>query len=446
MLNILFKNFMRSKGLLMGLLFLLIAGWIGLYTGKQFLHKQQENIEKTAHFQAESIERNVRYNKDEMGLLLYYLRFAFVNETPNITALSIGQRDVNPSIQSVNIRNLEAQKYDTDLVNPMHLLLGNLDFSFVLIYFFPLIIIAFCYNLISEEKEEGTWALVLSQSGSAKKLLWNKFLIRYAAIQTVFLALILSAIIVLKLPFDSALGGIAVVSFLYINFWFSLCWLVISFLKNSSQNAQILLILWVTLTILAPTTVNNWVINQYPVPETLKTVVAQREGYHAKWDKDKTATMDKFYAHYPQFKVFPLPDKQFSWLWYYAMQQMGDDDAHHESTELKDKLWLREKVSNQAAQLLPTLHTQLIMNDLCQSSMKNHLLFLDSLTTFHEQKRLYFYPKIFSEAPVNSEDWTSHKVAYFKEKTNIDWGKMVLPFVVFIGSLGVWAWRNLRKV
>ena len=64
MLNILFKNFMRSKGLLMGLLFLLMAGWIGLYTGKQFLHKQQKNIEKTAHFQAESIERNVRYNKE----------------------------------------------------------------------------------------------------------------------------------------------------------------------------------------------------------------------------------------------------------------------------------------------------------------------------------------------------------------------------------------------
>ena len=50
----------------------------------------------------------------------------------------------------MTIRALEGQKYDANLTNPANLLLGNLDFSFVLIYLFPLLIIAFTYNIIAE--------------------------------------------------------------------------------------------------------------------------------------------------------------------------------------------------------------------------------------------------------------------------------------------------------
>jgi ABC-2 type transport system permease protein len=444
--NIIFKNFIRSKGLLLGLLFLLIAGWVGLYIGKQFLNRQQDIIDKTAHFQQESIERNVRFVNKEMGLLLYYLRFALVNETPNLTALSIGQRDVNPSVQSVNIRNLEAQKYDTDLANPMHLLLGNLDFGFVLIYLFPLIIIAFMYNLISEEKDEGTWALVISQAGTAKKLLWYKFLIRYFAILGVLGLLLWSAFFTLHLSLDKPFLSIIGISILYITLWFSMSYWLISFQKNAAFNAQLLLTLWVFLTVIAPALVNRFVALKYPIPEALATVVAQRDGYHRKWDADKSETMENFYAHYPQFRVFPLPDKPFSWLWYYAMQQMGDDDAHHEATEMRTKLELREKASRQIALFLPALHTQLIMNDLCQSSMNNHLYFLDSLTRFHEQKRFYFYPKIFADAPVNGENWSKQTVEYFREKQDRAVLNIVMPLLLFIAFLIIWTWRNLANI
>jgi len=164
MKTLLIKNFVRSKGLMLGLLLLLISGLVSLTIGKQFLEKNAQIIEKTAHYQQENIDRYVQNVNKEMGLLLYYLRFGLVNQTPNLAGLSIGQRDINPSIISVTIRNLEEQKYTTDLMNPMYQLLGNLDFSFVLLYFFPLIIIAFCFNIISEEKEEGTWSLLLTQA------------------------------------------------------------------------------------------------------------------------------------------------------------------------------------------------------------------------------------------------------------------------------------------
>lgn len=54
-------------------------------------------------------------------------------------------------------------------------------------------------------------------------------------------------------------------------------------------------------------------------------------------------------------KKYPLPNKQFSWLWYYAMQQMGDDDAKQHATATMKKLRLREDVSNTIALPVPTI-------------------------------------------------------------------------------------------
>ena len=127
------KQFIRNRGVKSGLLLLFFIGILSLMIGKQFVAKQAQAVAETVKFQQEHIDRNVQYHEAEMGLLLYYLRFGLVNETNPLNALSIGQRDVNASIQSLTIRGLENQKYDTDLNNPLNLLLGNLDFSFVLI-------------------------------------------------------------------------------------------------------------------------------------------------------------------------------------------------------------------------------------------------------------------------------------------------------------------------
>src|SRR5687768_6970911 len=130
MLELLFKSFFRSKIAVIGLTIVLLAGVTSICIGEQHIQRQKNSIALIEHFQQEHIQRNVQFSNEEMGLLLYYLRFGLVNLPNPLNALSIGQRDVNNSIQSVTIRNLENQKYDTDLFNPSNLLAGNLDFSF----------------------------------------------------------------------------------------------------------------------------------------------------------------------------------------------------------------------------------------------------------------------------------------------------------------------------
>ncbi|MDR7209444.1 DUF3526 domain-containing protein [Flavobacterium piscis] len=445
MLALLFKNFIRSKGTKIGLLFLLLIGFISLLIGHQFQQKQSQNITEAATYQKEHIERNAAYHSDEMGLLLYYIKFSLVNKTLPINSLAIGQRDVNPSIQSVTIRGLEGQKYDSELNNPNNLMLGNIDFSFVLIYLFPLLIIAFTYNIVSEEKESGTWKIVATQSDNTFFYILKLFYIRILSLIALLTLVLFIAILYLQIPLDQSLFTFYILSVLYILFWFAVCFYIVSLQKNSNFNAVILLTIWLFLIIILPAAINTYIVNKYPVPEALELTLKQRNAYHEKWDMDKKITMDKFYQHYPQFKSYPLPDSEFSWLWYYAMQQMGDDESAVQSKELETKLKQRNEASQAIAQFIPTLHTQIQLNEIAKSDLGNQLLFMEKTKDFHEKLRLYFYPKIFDNADVKKENWSKFKVATFSDASPMNFAKTLLPLFAFNLLLIGLGWMNFRK-
>ncbi|MET0945801.1 MAG: DUF3526 domain-containing protein [Flavobacterium sp.] len=445
MLVLLFKNFIRSKGTKIGLLFLLLIGFISLLIGCQFQQKQQQNIAETALYQKEHIARNAAFHKDEMGLLLYYIKFSLVNKTLPINSLAIGQRDVNPSIQSVTIRGLEAQKYDSELNNPNNLLAGNLDFGFVLIYLFPLLIIAFSYNIISEEKESGTWKIVATQSSNINFYILKLFYIRIVSLIAVLTVVLIIAAFFLNIPLDQSLLVFYGLGILYILFWFSVSFFIVSLQKSSNFNAVILLTIWLFMIIILPAVINSYIVNKYPVPEALELTLKQRNAYHEKWDMDKKITMDKFYTHYPQFKHYPLPNTEFSWLWYYAMQQMGDDESAIQSRELESKLKQRNDASKLIAQFVPTLHTQIQLNEIAKSDLGNQLLFLKETKQFHEKMRLYFYPKIFDNTPVNQENWEKFKIETFEDNSKLDFAKAFLPPLLFNLVLMGFGWLNFNR-
>ncbi len=294
MYKLLFSSFFRSKIFLVSLLLLLLVGVISLLIGKQYLLKQEKTIASAVTFQQQSIQNNVKYHNDDLGLVLYYLRFTLIKKPVNLSAVSIGQSDVNPLLQAVTIRNLEGQKHDTDFENPSLLMSGNLDLGFVIIYLFPLVLIAMTFNLYSEEKEQGTWRILSAQTNNKLGFLIKKMSIRILFIFAVLIVLLIAAVLILKIPLDTYFWALLMQSFLYLLFWCALCLFVVSFQGNSNFNALTLISVWILLTILLPAMVNNYVLNKYPVPEALEAMIEQRDGYHEKWDLAKEVTMEPF--------------------------------------------------------------------------------------------------------------------------------------------------------
>lgn len=443
----LYTQFYRNKAYIIALLFLFMAGIMAIYTGKKFLDRNEDIISKSEAFQKESIQRNIKFHKDDLGLVLYYIKFNLVNETPRLAALNIGMRDLNPSIQGVTIRNLEEQRYNSDFYNPANAAVGNFDFSFVIVFLFPLVIVAFCYNLISEEEERGTWKLLSVQSGNLQKLLDHKMLIRLLSVTAVYLALMIIASVWIKIPLDLYYIAFLISGWLYLLFWFSLCRWIISFRKSSAQNALILLIVWVGINFIIPMSSNILIQKIYPVNESLKAVMEQREGYHNKWDEAKLPTMEKFYKAYPQYRNFTVEENDtFTWTWYYAMQHMGDLESAASSEQYTEKMQNRNQAAVYLGYFLPNLHTQLVESHLAKTDMNNNLQYASSLKKFHEKKRLYFYPLIFSGQTAEPINWGQQTIQVFKLSAPIQWIQILLPYLIFITLFIILSQYKYRKL
>lgn len=420
----------RSKEVWASLILILLLGVVAIVIGNRHLQRQQEAITEVKTHQKEHLERQVSLHNDDLGLLLYYANFAYIHTLNPLAGISIGQADVNPTVKRITIKTFEAQKFDTDLVNPMNLQSGNLDLSFVIIYLFPLLIIVMTYNAISEEIETGTWRLVVIQARSKLRFIITKLFIRLGLLYVVLLFLFLIAKFVLDLSWNTDFFAMLGLSMLYILFWFTLAFFVLSFKKSSGFNALLQLSIWLVLMILLPAGINAYVSSKHPVPEALSTAIAQRDGYHVKWDTDKLATIEKFYQHYPQFKKYGYPTDGFNWLWYYAMQQMGDDDSKKERNALDEKIKLREQTSKQIASIVPNMYMQLIFNQLAGTSLGQHMDYLHETEKFHEKLRLFFYPKIFEGKQADTVEWNQFPPEYYQVKSDKSILKNMIPLLI----------------
>lgn len=430
MYKLAFYNFIRSRSVWAALTLFFAAGLISIFIGRQFLLKQEAAIRSVTQSQQEHIERNVKYIKNEFGLLMYYLKFAYIHKPAPVAALAIGQQDVNTNIQALTIRGLEAQRYDTDLYNPYNLMTGNFDMSFVITCLFPLLIIAFNFNVLSGEKERGTWPLVKMQSLQPLRFIFQKLGIRLFVVSALLLLLLVLAKVIIGIPLDDAFAAYSVMAFLYVLVWFGISFFVIALHKNTSINALLLLCCWVLLCLLVPGLINNYVTAKYAVPEAYGTLIKQRDGYHTKWDKDKDSTMQAFFRDYPEYQNYVWDKPSFNYLWFYAMQHMGDAEAREDSKAMHEKLQQRSRVSATAGLFFPTTHVQLQFTNIAHTGMQQHLQYLDSTVRFHEKLRMYFYPKIFGDSAVDSESWEKHVPAYFRAASCISWMTLILPLLM----------------
>ena len=441
-----FKQCVRSKEVATSLMLVFGLGLLSIGIGYKQLALQKEEIAEVAQHQKEHFTRQVELHNEDLGLLLYYTKFAFIHSLSPLGGLSVGQSDLNPTVKQLTIKTFEAQRFDTDLVNPSSLHAGNLDLAFVILFLFPLLVIVLTFNLIAEETESGTWKLVAVQAKSTFGFVFSKLLVRMCLLYLLLFLLLLVAKLALQIPLNEHFLTVILLSSLYLLFWFVLSFFVICFKQSSGYNALILLSAWLVLLLLLPAGVNAYITGKYPIPEAMSTAIAQRDGYHVKWDTDKRETIEKFYQHYPQFESFGYPTEGFNWLWYYAMQQMGDDDSSAQQEALDKKITLREKTSALIAQWIPNLHLQLTLNQLAGTSMRQHMDYLNEAEAYHERLRLFFYPKVFEELHADTIDWSKIKPIFHKTAVSTSPLKRCFPLILSIFLVGLISIPVARRI
>ena len=196
-----------------------------------------------------------------------------------LTALAVGQSDLLPYYYDVNIYTNESTfQQNGEVENPLNLMVGRFDLAFVVIYLLPLLILALSYNVLSEEREQGTLALTLSQPVSARSVVAAKLAFR--ALLVVGTVLAVSLLGILATGGADSPGRIALwcaTVAVYALLWFALAAWVNSLRRSSAWNATVLVGAWLVLVVVLPAAINIAAGLLHPLPSRVQMVTAQRE-------------------------------------------------------------------------------------------------------------------------------------------------------------------------
>ena len=260
----------RRFGIMGGiiLLLLLTATVVG------YLNYQKIQAERTA---ANTKTREMWLNQGDRNphSAAHYGSFAYRPKSP-LSFMDFG----TDSYTGMSVR-LEAHKqndaqFSTAQDSSSLIRFGELTVAFVLQILMPLLIIFLCFNAFTQEKEEKTLQILLSQGVSIKQLAWGKIWGFSGVITLLVLPILALITAVLLMETDAQftrayLGRMAVLMACYLAYLFIYVvvsvW--ISARADSSRNALLtLLTVWIFTCVIIPKATVNIASNLHPIPSS----------------------------------------------------------------------------------------------------------------------------------------------------------------------------------
>jgi len=329
--------------------FLLLAGLILLSTLNRSYHHERYQSKADEVRQTQSVEYqnfiadhdsvtaglkeidNQRINPIFPFSLEVRLTPQAVFEPTGLAILAVGQSDIHAGIFPVRTFSDPINKASV-FYNPSTDLFGSFDFAFVLVFLIPLIVIAFSYNILSEERENGTLQMVMSQPVSLMAFLVSRLLFRFLVLFITLLVILLLSMLLAGVSVSGNIAGIAVLSgvtALYLLFWFGVSLLVNLFGRSSSVNITALLGVWVFFVLVIPTLLHVVVEKVHEVPPRSEALVEIRNAEEEAFSIDRDEILDRYFMEHPEFietTEGSSADEQWRELyefykWFYVVRQ-----------------------------------------------------------------------------------------------------------------------------
>ncbi|SFW18278.1 ABC-2 family transporter protein [Sinomicrobium oceani] len=301
-----------------------LMGSYSLYNGSAFTKRQLQGIDSIEQhflehrsallnrFQADTTTKEGKLMAVQAGIpqVVEYRNPPYTVFPPSrLSALAIGQRDLLPYFDIITSKRNDLTSSRTEIINPEQLAAGNLDFSFVFIYLFPLLLVVWGYDVYSGEAEQQTEKLLAVQGAALKPVLAFKLLFRVGCVCIIAWALSIAGFGIHRIAGMSFadglywLGGIT----LYLVFWGMLVWLVILGGKSSHVTLIRLVGIWFSLTFLFPAIAYETVEVIYPVPSHTALISDQREEVEQTWEIPVGELLDIYYENNPQYVSLRSP-------------------------------------------------------------------------------------------------------------------------------------------
>lgn len=415
------RSLWRSNTLKALILVVLFSGIYGIYFGKFELDKQNTRIDQVKYQEQQQfdsllvwarIDTTVEANKTKYKQAIsptgigYAKHFTYYlsHEADLSAGLCLGQRDLFPSYYGFNVSDLSRQTNVGELANPLKLLTGNFDLSYVFVFIFPLLIVALFYNLFAVEKEGGTLSLLQSQPVSLLQILTAKAVLRLLIVWSLAILLLLLGFVLhgISLTENSQLfGQWLYVVCRYCFIWTILICIIVSFRRSASLSAMLGLGVWLIFTLIAPAVLNLLILAREPLPNRYEMVHELRKLNDAIWENPKSFVFDQYYAENPHLNTGDTTDFN---KWYYAGFTLLDQKANSLKVGFEEQVSKRNALLEQWDWLAPAAKVHERLSQLSQTDRQSHLNFMKDVHAHHEELKDFYYTRIFEGKQFSLED------------------------------------------
>ena len=320
-----------------------------------------------------------------------------------LTALAVGQSDLLPYYYDVNIYTNESSfQQNGEVENPLNLMVGRFDLAFVVVYLLPLLVLALSFNVLSEEREQGTLGLTLSQPVSARAVVAAKLAFRGLLVVGMVLAVSLIGILVSGSPGSPGpvlLWCAAVV--IYTLFWFVLAAWVNSLRRSSAWNATVLVGAWLVLVVVLPAAINIAAGLLHPLPSRVEMITAQREASNDAVNQ-RSELLARYLEDHPEMAEGVVADEPglgaLAWVATDAVNSRLEEVTSVHDARRAEQIVLVRRYRF----LSPALLAQEVLIDAAGTGDARFARFQSQVRAFAEQWRQFFVPAILADRQMSA--------------------------------------------
>ncbi len=321
----------------------------------------------------------------------------------NLSKLAIGQSDLYTHQMTISSREDLATMSFNELNNPVQLLFGNFDLSFVLAYLIPLLIIAFTYNLKSQEIETGRFRLLASNPIDINLWLLQRYIVRFIALSIIVTVVLVITMSLIAIDFNSKLLEFFALTYAYTAFWFALAFLVNVFGSSSARNAVSLLSLWIVLVLIVPTVINQMANTIYPIPSRV-ALLNEIRSTKKELGKEQDKVLDEYLRNHPELIRNEGENAYGYWQGFYASQEMTEKRLEPLISVFDKQLDRQQNWIKAWGILSPAVVFQNGATQLAGTSSLHYNAFKNQVKDFSIQWRDHFLPFVFDNKTLVKAD------------------------------------------
>lgn len=351
-------------------------------------------------------------------------------------ALAVGQSDVYPGYLKVTARNLDAVVTGDQIEHPLAVASGHFDTAFVVLFLYPLLILAVSFDLTATERDRGTLRMVLAQPVRLRDVVIGKMLAR-----ALLLALPVVVIpVIVALATGGRIAPAAVIVWTltvlgYGSIWHGIALLINARGWNAAANALVLAGIWLIFAIVGPASINLLIAIRYPMPSRVEAAVQARAATQDAAVQGSRQLGQFLQDHPTSANVGQEGMRQFAMLQAARDQQVADRLQAVEAA-FEAQLQRQRRLASWLSVLSPTMVAQGVLLEAAGTSATRFEHFRAEARAFQRRWQAYFAPRVLDAATLGAEELAAAPVFRYADAPASDLVRRTVPPIAAMAMTG----------